>query len=123
MRSGTVIEDKKNRQFFQEKLDTFLATKSERFDKVAERISAAEAELVVVKAELEQVNERYQELLQRQEKQVSRLERIGQQLTRMPVETLKGVATNPYAFHFTPIDKTLAAPLQKEALQEGLVYS
>ena len=117
--SGTVIEDKENRRVFQEKLDVFLANKEASFDKVADRISAAEAELTVVKGELQRSNERYQELLQQQEKQVSRLERIGEKLTSMP----KGAATNPYAFHCKPIDKSRLDTLQNEARQEFLAYS
>lgn len=75
--AGTVIEDAKQRDVFQERLDGFLSDEKKSFDTVADRICQAEKELALVKEELKQSNERHQELLERQELQTDRLERIN----------------------------------------------
>ncbi len=74
--AGSVIDNDKQRDAFQTRLNSFLNNKEASFDQVADRVCQAEKELAQVKEELKQSNERYKELLDRQEKQVERLEKI-----------------------------------------------
>lgn len=90
--SGTVIDDVKQRQAFQEKLTVFLADKESSFDTIAERICMAERELTRVKDELKNSNERYNELLARQEKQIARLEALDNKITPEPMKSKDHVA-------------------------------
>ncbi|KTD59604.1 inclusion membrane protein A [Legionella santicrucis] len=75
--TNTGINDTKQREVFQEKLDEFLE-KTNSFDEITERMSNAEKELSEVKFELKASNERYKLLLDLQEKLICRLELLDQ---------------------------------------------
>ncbi len=77
--SDAVIVDEKNRGLFQERLEAFLSDSKASFDKVADRICAAEQELSIVKVALEKSNERYKELLDRHEAQLNNFLKKTQQ--------------------------------------------
>lgn len=76
--TNTGINDTKQRQVFQEKLDKFLSEQTNSFDEITERMSNAEKELSEVKSELKESNERYKILLDLQERLICRLELLDQ---------------------------------------------
>jgi hypothetical protein len=84
--SGAVIEDKKKREVFQRKLESFIGEKESGFESVAERLDEAERELSLGKDEFQSANERYNGLLNRHEKLVARLEVLDKKLGFEPVE-------------------------------------
>ena len=82
--SGAVIEDKKKREVFQRKLESFLGEKESGFESVADRLNEAERELSLGKDEFQSANERYNYLLKRQEGLVARLEILDKKLGSEP---------------------------------------
>ncbi|MCL9683995.1 LegC2/C7 family Dot/Icm T4SS effector [Legionella maioricensis] len=98
--SGAVIEDKKKREVFQNKLEEFLGEKETGFESVAGRLNDAERELSLGKDEFKWANDRYNDLLKRQEAMVVRLEELDKKLGIKQVKpkehfaqllTLKGI--------------------------------
>lgn len=80
--SGTVIQDKKKKQEFQDRLDNFLSNTEVSYSQVAARVCQAEEDLIVVKVQLEESNNRYKALLDKQEELVNRMTMLGEQATK-----------------------------------------
>lgn len=94
--TNTGINDSKQRQVFQEKLDKFLSEKTSGFDEVTERMSNAEKELSQVKSELKASNERYKILLDVQEKLIYRLQLLDQSVySSMNPQSIQTPSQNP----------------------------
>lgn len=90
--SGSVIDDKKQREAFQSKLEHFLGEKETGYESVADRLGDAERELSLGKDEFKLANSRYNELLQRQEILVARLEVLDKKLSSEQVKPKEHVA-------------------------------
>ncbi|CAM2859166.1 LegC2/C7 family Dot/Icm T4SS effector [Legionella worsleiensis] len=75
--AGTLLNNEQEKAQFQQRLDEFINGEKEGFDKVADRICTAEAELGILTTQLSETQKQYNQLLAVQESHVSRLERIG----------------------------------------------
>ncbi len=82
--SSTVINDAQQREVFQKRLESFVKNKEQSFTQVADRICAAESELISVKKQLQASLERHTELMERQNQLIERLELIDQLVPETP---------------------------------------
>ncbi len=71
----SLVSDETQRAAFQTKMEAFLLTSSTQFSDVAERICAAEKELVVTQAALKESMRQHSELLEKQGTYVEKLEK------------------------------------------------
>ncbi|BCA94572.1 membrane protein [Legionella antarctica] len=90
--SGSVIDDKKQREAFQNKLEHFIGEKESGYEFVADRLGDAERELSFGKEEFKFANSRYNELLKRQETLVARLEELDNKLSSEQLKPKEHVA-------------------------------
>lgn len=82
--SSTVINDAQQREVFQKRLENFVKNKEQSFTQVADRICAAESELISVKSQLEVSLKRHEELMETQNQLIKRLELIDQLVPETP---------------------------------------